>query len=299
MQEGSLRCDANVNIHFEAGGRLRKTPVVEIKNLNSFKGVEAAIAYEAARQYEQWQKDGKEFGQAAKRTMGWDAAKGVTRVQREKEEAADYRYFPEPDLVPVTVDDAWIEKVRAEMGETSAGRITRYKSAHGLGDYAAETLVAKGKAGWEYFEELVALGVEPKSAANWLLNDVYAHAVGRIKEKADLPIQPTALAELIGLVKAAKLNLNDAREKALPAMLETGETAGAVAKRLGLEVVADTSAIDAACDAAMAEMAGAVAEYRGGKEKALGSLVGNVMKRGKGKFPPALVNETLLKKLKG
>ncbi len=299
MQEGSLRCDANVNIHFERDGKLRKTPIVEIKNLNSFKAVEKAIAYEAQRQYEQWERDGKEFGQASKKTMGWDDAKGSTRLQREKEEVADYRFFPEPDLVPVVVDDAWIDRIRAEMGETSAGRIARYKSKHGLADYAAETLVAKGKAGWEYFEELVGLGTDAKSAANWLLNDVYAHAVGRIKAKEDLPIAPPALAELIALVKAAKLNLNDAREKALPEMLESGDAAGVVAKRLGLEVVADTGAIEAACDAVLTEMAAAAADFRAGKEKAFGSLVGGVMKRGKGKFPPALVNETLLRKLQG
>jgi aspartyl-tRNA(Asn)/glutamyl-tRNA(Gln) amidotransferase subunit B len=299
MQEGSLRCDANVNVHIPKDGKVYKTPVVEIKNINSIRNVERAIAYEAQRQYEQWQKDGKVFGQSPKQTRGWDDPRGVTRVQREKEDVADYRYFPEPDLVPVVVDDVWLEKVRGEIYETSAQRQERYKRDLGLSDYNAETLVAKGRAATDYFEEMLGLGVEAKTAANWILNDLYAHSVGRIKVKTDLPIAPPALTALIELVKGNKLNLNDAREKVLPEMVATGEPADAIAKRLGLEVVVDSSAIEAICDEVIRDMAQAVADYRGGKEKAFGSLVGQVMKRSKGKFPPALVNDTLVRKLKG
>ncbi|HVJ83395.1 MAG TPA: Asp-tRNA(Asn)/Glu-tRNA(Gln) amidotransferase subunit GatB [Planctomycetia bacterium] len=298
MQEGSLRCDANVNLHIRQDDTVYKTPVVEVKNLNSIKNVEKAIAFEAERQYEQWKKDGKVLGSSPKQTRGWDDAKGATRKQREKEEAADYRYFPEPDLVPVVVEDAWIEKVRLQMGETSAQRTGRYRTEHGLSDYNAETLVAKGRAGTDYFERLLALGVDAKSAANWILNDLYAHATGRIKKAADLPVVPERLAELIGLVKASKLNLNDAREKVMHELVASGESAAEIAKRLGLEVVADAGAIDAVCDEVIRDMAQAAADFRAGKEKAFGSLVGQVMKRSKGKFPPALVNEALLRKLK-
>jgi aspartyl-tRNA(Asn)/glutamyl-tRNA(Gln) amidotransferase subunit B len=298
MQEGSLRCDANVNVHIQQDGKVYKTPVVEVKNLNSIRNVEKAIAYEAERQYEQWKKDGKVLGSSPKQTRGWDDPKGVTRIQREKEEAADYRYFPEPDLAPVVVDDAWIGRVRAQMGETSAQRTERYKSEFGLSDYNAETLVAKGRAGTDYLERLLALGIDAKSAANWILNDLYAHSTGRIKTAADLPVVPERLAELIGLVKASKLNLNDAREKVMPELVASGEAPGDIAKRLGLEVVADTGAIDAVCDEVIRDMAQAATDFRAGKEKAFGSLVGQVMKRSKGKFPPALVNEALLRKLK-
>src|SRR6202012_765512 len=113
MQEGSLRCDANVNIHVEKDGKTIATPIVEIKNLNSFRSVERAIQYEADRQFEQWKKDGKTIKDAPKQTRGWSDPDGVTKVQREKETAADYRYFPEPDLVPVVVDEAWVARVRA------------------------------------------------------------------------------------------------------------------------------------------------------------------------------------------
>jgi aspartyl-tRNA(Asn)/glutamyl-tRNA(Gln) amidotransferase subunit B len=298
MQEGSLRCDANVNVRIEKDGQVFKTPIVEIKNLNSIKMVEKAIAYEAQRQYDQWIKDGKVMGEVPKQTRGWDDARGQTRIQREKEDVADYRYFPEPDLVPVVVDDAWIERIKQEMGESSSDRAARYQRELGLSAYAAETLVAKGKAGVAYFEKLRDLGIEAKTAANWILNDLYAHAVGRIKALADLPISPERLAPLIHMVKDGKLNLNDAREKALPAMIESGHDAATVAKELGLEVVADTRAIEALCDEVIRDMPAAVADFRGGKEKALGSIVGQVMKRSKGKFPPALVNEALLKRLK-
>jgi len=299
MQEGSLRCDANINVHVETDGKVFKTPIVEVKNLNSIKMVERAIAHEAQRQYEQWKKDGKVLGQVPKQTRGWDDAKGQTRIQREKEEVADYRYFPEPDLVPVVVEDAWIDAVRKEVGESSSERAARYQEAYGLSKYSAETLVAKGKAGVQYFEALRELGVEPKAAANWILNDLYAHAVGRIKAVDDLPTPPARLAALIGMVKENKLNLNDAREKVMPKMIASGEAADVIAKRLGLEVVVDTGAIDGVVDEVIRDMAAAAADYRAGKEKALGSLVGQVMKRSKGKFPPALVNEALMRKLKG
>jgi aspartyl-tRNA(Asn)/glutamyl-tRNA(Gln) amidotransferase subunit B len=298
MQEGSLRCDANINLHIAKDGKVYKTPIVEVKNLNSIKAVEKAVAYEARRQYEQWTKDGKVLGDVPKQTRGWDDPKGQTRVQREKEDVADYRYFPEPDLVPVVVDDAWIEAVRREVGESSGERALRYQQTHGLSPYNAETLVAKGKAGVQYFEALLELGVDAKAASNWILNDLYAHAVGRIKTIDDLPTPPARLASLIGMVKDNKLNLNDAREKVLPEMVATGDAPDAIAKRLGLEVVVDTGAIDGVVDDVLRDMAAAADDYRAGKEKALGSLVGQVMKRSKGKFPPALVNEALLRKLK-
>jgi aspartyl-tRNA(Asn)/glutamyl-tRNA(Gln) amidotransferase subunit B len=299
MQEGSLRCDANINLHIEKDGKVYKTPIVEVKNLNSIKSVEKAVAYEAERQFDQWKKDSKVLGDVPKQTRGWDDPKGQTRIQREKEDVADYRYFPEPDLVPVVVDDAWIEAVRKEAGESSAERAVRYQESHGLSKYNAETLVAKGKAGVSYFEALLELAVDAKSAANWILNDLYAHAIGRIKTINDLPTPPAQLAALIGMVRDNKLNLNDAREKVMPEMIASGDAPEVIAKRLGLEVVVDTSAIDGVVDEVIRDMAAAAADYRAGKEKALGSLVGQVMKRSKGKFPPSLVNEALIRKLKG
>jgi aspartyl-tRNA(Asn)/glutamyl-tRNA(Gln) amidotransferase subunit B len=167
----------------------------------------------------------------------------------------------------------------------------------GLSEYNADVLVSKGAAVYEYFETLLGLGVEAKVAANWVINDVLCHAVGRIKELADLPIAPAPLAELIAMVKGNKLNLNDAREKVLPAMIETKKSAGVLASELGLEVVADLSAIESLCEEVLRDMAKAAADYRAGNKKSIGALIGQVQKRSKGKFPPALVNEVMTKKL--
>jgi aspartyl-tRNA(Asn)/glutamyl-tRNA(Gln) amidotransferase subunit B len=297
MQEGSLRCDANVNIAISKEGKTYKTPIVEIKNLNSIKMVEKAIAYEANRQYDQWEKDGKVFGQAPKQTRGWDDVRGMTRPQREKEEEADYRYFPEPDLVPVVITDELIERIKGEFGESSQQRKDRYRDQLGLTEYSAAVLVDKGRGVADYFDALLGHGVDAKSAANWVINDVLAHSPGRIKVMHDLAIEPSALAELIKLVKENKINLNDARERVLPEMIETGKEAITIVKEKGLEVVVDTAAIEAIVDAVLAEMTKVVEDVKSGKGKAMGALVGQVMKRSQGKFPPALVNELLQRKL--
>lgn len=297
MQEGSLRCDANVNIHVEEAGKVAKTPIVEIKNMNSISAVERAIVHEAARQYEAWRADGRVMGSSPKQTRGWDDVRGITKPQREKEEASDYRYFPEPDLVPVAVDPAWIEKIRSSIGETSDQRKARYRQDYGLSEYSAAVLVDKGRAVADYFDELLSHKVEPKSAANWIINDLLAHTSGRIKVVSDLAIEPTRLAQLIALVVANRLNLNDAREKVLPEMIASGRAAEPIIKEMGLEVVVDRAAIEALADEVIADMAKAAADYRAGVTKALGSLVGQVQKRSKGKFPPALVSEVLIQKL--
>jgi aspartyl-tRNA(Asn)/glutamyl-tRNA(Gln) amidotransferase subunit B len=297
MQEGSLRCDANVNVRTRKDGREYATPVVEVKNLNSIRMVEKAIAYEAERQYRQWLSDGKVLGEAPKQTRGWDEARGATRPQREKEEEADYRYFPEPDLAPVVIDDAWIERIRAEFGESSADRKRRYQSSLGLSEYNASVLVDKGRAVFEYFEALLAEGVDAKTAANWTINDVLSHAEGRIKSVDQLRPAPRALAALVRMVKASKVNLNDARERILPEMIATGADAASIARERGFEVVADLAAIEEIVAQVVAEMPKVVEDVRGGKEKAKGALVGQVMKRSKGKFPPALVNEALNRRI--
>lgn len=299
MQEGSLRCDANVNVHVTKEGKVYKTPVVEIKNMNSISAVERAIGYEAQRQYDAWLRDGKEMGSSPKQTRGWDDVRGVTKAQREKEEASDYRYFPEPDLVPVTVEDAWLETIRATIRETSSERKLRYQKDHGLSEYNANVLVDKGRAVADYFDELLRLKIDPKAAANWLINDVLAHTVGRIKVLSDLAIDPDSLARLIRMVGDKKLNLNDAREKVLPEMIVSGRSADVIAKEMGLEVVADIAAIEAIADQVILDMAKAADDVRAGNMKAIGALVGQVMKRSGGKFPPAMVNEILVAKLKG
>src|SRR5437899_3970704 len=152
MQEGSLRCDANVNLHIpQPDGSVAATPIVEVKNLNSFRAVERAMKYEARRQFEQFQRDGKRLGDVPKATAGWDDAKGVTRIQRRKEEASDYRYFPEPDLVPVEVGEAWRNRVRTTLGELPAAQRARLQSDYGLSEYDATVLTRQGRRFVSYF----------------------------------------------------------------------------------------------------------------------------------------------------
>src|SRR5437868_604229 len=193
MQEGSLRCDANVNIHIDDQGETIATPIVEIKNLNSFRSVEKAIKYEAERQYEQWKRDGKSIHDAPKATRGWSDVDDVTKPQREKETAADYRYFPEPDLVPVEVGDAWLDRVRASIGELPADRRGRFEAEYGLSPYDANVLVEQGQDVADYYDAVARATGEHKLASNWVQQDV----LRAVKEKklalGDFPVKPDAL----------------------------------------------------------------------------------------------------------
>src|SRR5436190_6777123 len=179
MQEGSLRCDANVNIHVpvQASGGSNPpgfvaTPITEVKNLNSFRAVERAMKYDAQRQFEEFQKTGKKLGEVAKATAGWDENRGVTVVQRRKEEASDYRYFPEPDLVPVEVDEAWIERVRTSLGELPAAQRQRLQQQYHLSAYDAGVISSQGRAFTSYFEQAARLSGDPAEAKNWTTNEV-------------------------------------------------------------------------------------------------------------------------------
>jgi aspartyl-tRNA(Asn)/glutamyl-tRNA(Gln) amidotransferase subunit B len=203
MQQGSLRCDANVNVHIGDAA----TPIVEIKNLNSFRAVERAIRYEAERQYEQFRQDGKKLGDpgVSKVTAGWDEARGRTVVQRRKEEAADYRYFPEPDLVPVVVTETMLEEARAELGELPAAQLVRLQKEYGLSEYDAGVLTREGRAFVAYFEEAARLSGDAKATSNWTTNEVLKTLNERKASIADFPISAQALGELIKEVRATGL----------------------------------------------------------------------------------------------
>ena len=200
MQEGSLRCDANVNIHVpQADGKPHATRLVEIKNLNSFKAVGRAIAYEAKRHYEEYKKDPENFrfGKLLKTTAGWDDARGITVVQRHKEEAADYRYFHEPDLVPVIVSEAEIAAARAAMGELPQAQRKRLADQYGLTAYDAQVLTAKGRPVVSYFEEVAKLVGDGKTAANRMSDLIYPALTERKEEIAAFPVRATAFADLV------------------------------------------------------------------------------------------------------
>ena len=296
MQEGSLRCDANVNVHIDVeGGKTVATPIVEIKNLNSFRSVEKAIKFEAERQYAKWTQDGKTIKDAPKQTRGWDDAQEVTKPQREKETAADYRYFPEPDLVPVVVDDAWLDRVRASIGELPARRRRRFEADYGLSPYDANVLVEQGEEVSDYYDAVAAATGEFKLASNWIQQDVLRTAKERKLSLAEFPVKPPALADLINRVKRKELNTNQGRE-VLAKMIESGDSAETLIASGGYAMVSDRDAIASAVDAALSANPKAVEDLKNGKKKpdaVKGFLRGQVMKQTGGKADPALVGELL------
>ena len=282
MQEGSLRCDANVNIHVPLGGTFAATPLVEIKNLNSFRAVARAIKFEADRQYEEYQKDpaGYRIEKIAKTTAGWDDAKGRTEVQRHKEEAADYRYFPDPDLVPVVVSAEQIEAVKAEMGELPRQQRARLVTQYGISDYDAEVLTAKGRKIVAYFEAVAGILGESKAAAN-RMSDLIFPALSERKEEIDaFPILAEAFAEFIQ--KTGPLSKQD-RVALLAHMLEHGVAVDAAMQATGIKPQTfDESALRTAVVAAIGANPKAVADFKKGKDAAKMSIVGAVIKANKG-----------------
>src|SRR4051794_13423731 len=213
MQEGSLRCDANINLHVpQPDSSVAATPIVEVKNLNSIRAVGRAMEYEADRQYQKFLEDGKKLGDEPKETRGWDEARGVTLSQRRKEEAADYRYFPEPDLVPVTVDSAWLGHVRSGLGELPAAQRLRLVQDYGLSAYDAGVLTHQGRAFVAYFEEAARLCGDAKAASNWTTNQVLQTLNERRQTINDFALSAAALGDLIKQVKDTGLNMQRARE---------------------------------------------------------------------------------------
>jgi aspartyl-tRNA(Asn)/glutamyl-tRNA(Gln) amidotransferase subunit B len=296
MQEGSLRCDANVNVHVpQPDGSVAATPIVEVKNLNSFRSVERAMKYEAQRQYEQFLKDGQRLGQVSKATAGWDENRGVTVVQRRKEEASDYRYFPDPDLVPVTVDAATLRRVREEMGELPSEQRVRLKNEYGLSAYDAGVITSQGRALVAYFEDVAKRCGDAKAACNWITNQVLATLKERKLDIGQFPLTSAALAELIAEQKAINLNKQMAGE-VYARMLETGSPAKDAIAQLGIKAV-DTSALVEIVRKAIAGNPKAVADYKKGKAAAANSIKGVVMRETKGAARPDVVDQLVKEEL--
>ena len=238
MQEGSLRCDANVNIQIQDVA----TPIVEIKNLNSFRAVERAINYEVNRQCEEYQRTGVRLGDVPKATAGWDEDRGVTVIQRRKEEAADYRYFPEPDLVPIVVDDAWKERVRDSLGELPAALRKRLQVQYALTPYDAGVITSQGLEFARYFEVAAKESGDAKSASNWLTNQVLQTLNETQIGIADFSISASSLAGLIMQLHRIGLNMQRSRE-VYAHMLKTGASAEQAIGALGFRMVNDDATI--------------------------------------------------------
>jgi aspartyl-tRNA(Asn)/glutamyl-tRNA(Gln) amidotransferase subunit B len=291
MEEGSLRCDANISTRRVGDNGLGTK--VEVKNLNSIRSLERALRHEEERQ-----RGALERGEAlVQETRHFDEERGSTHTLRSKEEAFDYRYFPEPDLPPLEPDRTWVEELRASLPELPAARRTRYVSALGLRPEQARIL-AGSRATSAFFEETLALGAEPTTAANWVTQDLAGLANAAKVELADAKVTPAHVADLIGLVGDGTISKTGAKQ-VLEDAFETGDPAAAIVERRGLRQVTDTSALEAWVDEAIAENPGPVEQFRSGKQGALNAILGAVMKRSAGSADPKAVRELLLQRLSG
>ena len=293
MEEGSFRCDANVSVR-PAGARELGTKV-EIKNLNSFKAVEKAIASEMGRQIETLSEGGK----LTQETRLWDADREVTRSMRSKEFAHDYRYFPDPDLLPLVIDEKWIAEIQASLPELPEARRQRFVGEYGLPPYDAEILTGRRDVA-DYFEAAVRIHANPKAVSNWVMGDLFR----AIKEKkldvalriTDWPVPAEHLAAMIKMIDEGKISGKIAKGL-FTEMLATGVPPETIVRDKGLEQVSDAGSIESAVDQVLAANAKQVSDYRAGNEKIFGFLVGQVMKATQGKASPQVVNELLRKKL--
>ncbi len=295
MEEGSFRCDANVSLRAPGADALGVK--VEIKNLNSFKAVEKALEYEIGRQGRVL----SEGGAVEQETRLWDADREATRPMRSKEDAHDYRYFPDPDLLPLVIDDRWVEEIRATLPELARSRRERFREEYGLSAYDAEVLTQRRDVA-DYFEAAVRAHANPKAICNWLTGDLF-RALKERKLDAALrieawPVPAEDLARMVQMVDGGTISGKLAKT-VFTAMLETGRDPDAVVREKGLEQVSDTGALDAAVDEVLSACAAQAAEFQAGKEKVFGFLVGQVMKATRGKANPQMVNEILGRKLRG
>lgn len=289
MEEGSLRCDANVSVR--PVGQKELGTKTEIKNINSFKGVERAIEYEAMRQAELLEDGGK----VVQETRTWDEKEGVTKSMRTKEEANDYRYFPEPDLVPFTVSDEYIENIRKSLPELPDARKERYMKEFGLSSEDA-VFMTNDKATADYFEAAVDAGADPKACVNWLMGEFASQLSTDGIEITKAPVSAENLAALLKLISKGTISGKIAK-KVFATMWKEGGNPEEIVKAQGLVQISDTAELSKLVDEVVGKNPKAVEDFKAGKKKAVGALVGQIMKATKGKANPRVINELLNKKL--
>jgi aspartyl-tRNA(Asn)/glutamyl-tRNA(Gln) amidotransferase subunit B len=289
MEKGQLRCDANVSV------RLRGAPQfgtkAEVKNLNSFRFVKMAIEYEIERQVELIDSGGK----VAQESRLYDVESGRTVTMRSKEQAHDYRYFPEPDLLPLRVSEHWLTEVRSKLPELPQDRRERFVGEYGLREYDAQVLTLTRETG-DYFEEAVRASGDGRATANWVVGDLMGMLKAEGKEIAESPIPAAHLGELVALIGKGELSGKLAKD-ILPKMLQTGEAPSVIMEREGLKQISDSGALEKIVDEVLTANPKQVEQYKSGKTTVIGFLVGQVMKASRGQANPAVVNETLRTKL--
>lgn len=298
MQKGHIRFEPNINVIIERKGEFFKTPIAEIKNLNSFKSVFGAINYEFTRQIEVWQETGKVMKARAKSTRGWDDNTGTTFLQREKEDADDYRYFPDPDLVPVEVSDQWLESIRAKLPELPLARERRYIDSLGIGPKEAAIIVDDVQL-TRFFEAVLAAGVEPRRGVAVLLNNLAKRANEKGVHIDQLGIKPGQIKTIVDMTARNEISSAGADQLYSLCCEDPAAEPAKLAESKGLLQVSDDGALDAWVDEAIAGNAKSVEAVKAGKEAAIGALVGAVMKLSKGKANPKSIGDKLRKKLLG
>jgi aspartyl-tRNA(Asn)/glutamyl-tRNA(Gln) amidotransferase subunit B len=291
MEEGSLRAEPNISVRPKGATELGVK--AEVKNVASFSGVQRAIEFEIKRQ----SKILRDGGTVPQETRGWNADRGTTESQRAKESAHDYRYFPEPDLVPIAVDEAWEARIREGLPELPRARMLRFKEQYGLSDYDADVLTAS-RATADYFEAAVSAGAASKPAANWIMVELQALLGNSGTEITECNVRPNHIAALIALIGEGTISGKIAKD-VLAQVFTTGAEPGAIIDQKGLRQISDTSALEAMIREVLAQHPGPVEDVRVGKTKAKGFLVGQVMKKTQGKGNPQMVNALLDKLLAG
>lgn len=293
MQEGSLRADANVNLHYQREGGVAATPIVEIKNLNSFRAVERAIQYEVSRQHRQFMTDGKVIGQAPKQTRGWNDDTGETELQREKEESADYRYFPCPDLVPVIVSAEQVDAARSSALFTPEHARDQLVQVHAIKDSDAEILVQHGRSTVEYCLALISYGAPPRRAIAWMLQDVLRYLNDKAVDATAFPIPAESLAQLLVAIENGKLDTSRGKEAFAKLLDSPSLGVNAAIESLGI-VQVDANEIETLCSQLLKDNPDVIDKVKAGNSKAVAALVGQAKKINRN-ADPRLVQETCLR----
>ncbi|MBW5449390.1 Asp-tRNA(Asn)/Glu-tRNA(Gln) amidotransferase subunit GatB [Cohnella sp. CFH 77786] len=291
MEQGSLRCDANISLR--PYGQKEFGTRAELKNMNSFRGVQRGLEYEQMRQADVLESGGA----VVQETRRWDESQGKTFSMRGKEEAHDYRYFPDPDLVRVHIDEEWKARVRASIPELPDARQARYIQEYGLSSYDAGVLTASMKLA-DFFEDSLRYTSDAKASANWIMGELLAYLNANNLEFEDVKITGQGLGEMIQLIEKGTISTKIAKT-VFKGMVETGKSPQQIVEEQGLVQISDEGAILAIVDAVIAANPQSVEDFRGGKDKAIGFLVGQIMKETKGKANPGLVNKLLMERLKG
>ncbi|KAL0264043.1 UNVERIFIED_CONTAM: hypothetical protein PYX00_010908 [Menopon gallinae] len=295
MEEGSFRCDVNVNLHLKKEGRLYKTPIVELKNLNSFRKIHFAIEYERLRQLQEFEKTGLTLEKTAKQTRGWSDKLAQTFKQREKESVQDYRYMREPDIPLICLEPQTIKEWISEVGEFPQEARKRLQREFGLSDFDVSTLTNDRNLA-SYFEQAVQGAREPKKIANWLLTEVAAVLNQQGWTICQFPLSPQSISELVNLISEGAISGAQAKE-VFSIMCESGQKAGEIVEQKGFSQLTQTEALEVLVEEVLIKNAKSVADYRAGKEAALKYLMGQIMRQSEGKANPVKAQEVLLKQI--